>query len=243
MKFKTTLFTLILLLLLSVGAHSQNNYNKAVLCVPDVPPWYGKNLPHSGPLTKATVKALTHAGYEVRLQHASWARIMFDAQQGKCMILGLWETKERRAHFYYSAMPLVRQTLGVYTRRNVNIDALKGGVLAVERSTYVPDSLVAQGWKIYELTSLTKGLEMLRLARIDALYSETGHMDYLIAKDSKFKDEIVKAVPQIEVKFGHLAASKNYQGAQRVLAAFDQHIEAVFAQMVGEEANWPIPEL
>jgi len=235
---KSKLLYLIILLSICFNCTSTEISSKVFLCVPEAPPYSGSQLPNGGPLTKVVVEALHLANISVEIRYAPWARILHDAGNGNCLILGLWSTKQRRAIFHFSTHPIVKQTLGLYTTNNKSFTAIEKGILAVERSSYISDTLKQQAAGLYEITSIKQGLEMLAKSRVDALYGEMGHINYLIHLDDVFKNKINISFQTLETKFGFLAISKSNPHAISILKSFDLNIEAAFKQANITENSW-----
>lgn len=120
--------------LISHNCLSNEVANEEILCVPESTPYSGSQLPNGGPLTKVVVKTLNLAGINVKVKHAPWARILHDAENGKCLILGLWPTEQRKSIFHFSIHPIVKQELALYTTNNKNSSWLQERILAVHVS-------------------------------------------------------------------------------------------------------------
>jgi hypothetical protein len=234
---KSILLCAIILLLIGFNCISTEIDSKALLCVPEAPPYSGSQLPNGGPLTKVVVEALHLANINVEIRYAPWARILHDAGNGNCLILGLWSTKQRRDLFHFSTHPIVKQELGLYTINNNFIESKKG-ILAVERSSYMPDTLKQRAAGLYEVTSIKQGLEMLAKSRVDALYGEMGHINYLLHFNDVFKNKNNISFQTLETKFGFLAISKSTPHAISILKSFDTNIEAAFKQANITDNSW-----
>lgn len=235
---KSKLLFAILLLSICFNCTSTEISSKALLCVPEAPPYSGSQLPNGGPLTKVVVEALRLAKINVEIRYAPWARILRDAEYGNCLILGLWSTKQRRAIFHFSTHPIIKQELGLYTINKKNFADIEKGILAVERSSYISESLKQQAAKLYEITSIKQGLEMLAKSRVDALYGEMGHINYLIHLDDVFKNKNNISFQTLEIKRGFLAISKSNPHALSILKSFDTNIEAAFKQANITDNSW-----
>lgn len=224
--------------LLLVTSFYCSGYEKAikeVLCVAESPPYSGKNIANKGPLTEVIVNALTLTGIKVQVMIAPWARIMHEAQNDRCMIGGLWPTKRRKTLFHFSTKPAIKQMLGLYIRSDKTLQEVQGGILAVERASYIPEVLMQQSWMLHELTHPSQGLAMLALSRVDALFAETGHMNYLIAQDDILTKEIKLAIPEVQAVYGYLAVSRNNPNAKKIIDTFDKNVEKVFKRMSHHE--------
>ncbi len=235
---KLKLLYLIILLSICFNCTSTEISSKAFLCVPEAPPYSGSKLPNGGPLTKVVVEALRLAKINVEIRYAPWARILHDAENGNCLILGLWSTKQRRAIFHFSTHPIVKQTLGLYTINKKNFTEIDNGILAVERSSYISESLKQQAAELYEITSVKQGLEMLAKSRVDALYGEMGHINYLIHLDDVFNNKNNISFQTLETKLAFLAISKSNPHAISILKLFDRNIEAAFKQANITNNSW-----
>jgi polar amino acid transport system substrate-binding protein len=224
-----------LFLVTSFYCSGYEKIKKEVLCVPESPPYSGKNIINKGPLTEVIVNALTLTGINVQVMIAPWARIMHEAENDRCMIGGLWPTKHRKTLFHFSTKPAIKQTLGLYIRSDKTLQGVQGGILAMQRSSYIPEVLMQQNWMLHELTHPSQGLGMLVLSRVDALFAETGHMNYLIAQDDTFTKKIRLVIPEMQAVYGYLAVSKKNPNAKKIIDAFDNNVEKVLESMSHHE--------
>jgi hypothetical protein len=88
-----------------------------------------------------------------------------------------------------------------------------------------------QNWMFHELTHPSQGLGMLVLSRVDALFAETGHMNYLIAQDDSLTKEIKLATPDLQTVYGYLAVSKKNPNAKKIIETFDNNVEQVLIRL------------
>ena len=115
-----------------------------VLCVPETPPYSGKDIINNGPLSEVIVNTLRLTGINVQVQVAPWARIMHEAENDRCMIGGLWPTKLRKTLFHFSTKAVIKQMLGLYIRSDKTLQDVQGGTLAIQRLSYLPAVLIQQ---------------------------------------------------------------------------------------------------
>lgn len=229
------LLSISLLLVTSFYCFGYETTKNEVLCVPESPPYSGKNIINKGPLSEVIVNALSSTGINVQVMIAPWARIMHEAENDRCMIGGLWPTKHRKTLFYFSTKPAIKQMLGLYIRSDKTLQEVQGGILAMQRSSYLPAVLMQQSWMLHELTHPSQGLGMLALSRVDALFAETGHMNYLIAQDDLLTKEIKLAIPELQAVYGYLAVSKKNPNAKEIIDTFDKNVEKVLKKMSHSE--------
>ena len=156
---------------------------------------------------------------------------MFDVQNGKCMIAGLWPSAKRKEMFYFSKKPVIRQTLGLYIKKDKNIEDISNGLIAVQRSTYLSKNLSKKDWTYYEVRTIVQGAEMLALSRVDALYAEVGRMNYLLLNEQEIAKQIKLTSPVIEHVYGYLAISKQHKNAKKLVELFDSNVEEALRQM------------
>jgi len=225
------LLAISLFLVTSFYCFGDETTKKAVLCVPESPPYSGKDIINKGPLSEVIVNALRSSGINVQVMIAPWARIMHEAENDRCMIGGLWPTTHRKTLFHFSTRPAIKQILGLYIRSDKTLQEVQGGILAMQRSSYLPAVLIQQGWRLHELTHLSQGLGMLALSRVDALFAETGHMDYLITQNDVLAKEIKLAIPELQAVYGYLAVSKKNPNAKAIIEIFDKNVEKVRNKM------------
>lgn len=221
------LLSISLFLVTSFYCLGHETIKKEVLCLPESPPYSGKNIINNGPISEVIVNSLKLAGINVQVMIAPWARIMREAEYGRCMIGGLWPSKHRRTIFHLSTKPAIKQTLGLYIRSEQTLQEVQGGVLAIQRSSYLPATLKQQNWTLHEVAHPFQGLGMLALSRVDALFAETGHMNYLISQDDILSKEIKLAIPELQVVYGYLAVSKKNPNAKEIVDTFDKNVEKV----------------
>lgn len=211
-------FSILTLLFCSLG-YAQN---QITLCIPEAPPYSGKELADGGPLTDMVTEVFQRSGMNVVTVFPPWARLMQMGKQGKCLIVGLWRNAERDKLFSYSDKPVLYQKLALYIRRGNELKNLYPGVLAKERLSYVPLILQKQKWQMHDVVSVSQGLKMLIQSRADVLYGETGHIDFLISKSPEHFGKIDKVYPLLEVKGGYVAGAKSYKGIDKILESFDK---------------------
>tara|TARA_B110000091_G_C13819686_1_gene479997 strand:+ start:1185 stop:1847 length:663 start_codon:yes stop_codon:yes gene_type:complete len=206
------------------------NLKQATLCAVESPPYSSSYLPNDGPMIELIVNTLNLAGIEVRVRFSSWARSLYDADKGLCLIAGIWPTKERRSRFIFSSKPVVKQVLGLYINSGKNIEEVMGGVLAVERSSYLPKILTQQLWEHYEIVSPIHGVNMLVKSRVDALFAAEGHINFLALENEKLTNQIKLAIPELDTVYGYLASNKDKKG-KNIIDAFNNNIEQVLKQV------------
>jgi len=231
------LLSISLLFVTSFYCFGYETTRNEVLCVPESPPYSGKNIINKGPVSEVIVNALSSTGINVQVMIAPWARIMHEAENDKCMIGGLWPTIHRKTLFYFSTKPAIKQMLGLYIRSDKTLQEVQGGILAMQRSSYLPAVLMQQSWMLHELTHPSQGLGMLALSRVDALFAETGHMNYLIAQDDLLTKEIKLAIPELQEVYGYLAVSKKNPNAKEIIDTFDKNVEKVLKRMSHRESQ------
>jgi hypothetical protein len=184
------------------------------------------------------VETLRLAKIKVKIRYAPWARILHDAKNGECLVLGLWSTKQRKAIFHFSSLPIIKQELGLFTTNKNSFSDLSKGVIAVQRLSYVPEKLIQQAENVYEITSIKQGLEMLAKSRVDVLYAEMGHVKHLISLDDAFNKTKKIFTQKIETKLGYLAISKSHPNATSILNSFDKNIKTAFKQIAPTDNHW-----
>jgi len=237
MLFIAKLLSISLFLMASFNCFGYETTKEVVLCVPETPPYSGKDLKNKGPLSELIVNSLKLTGINVQIQIAPWARIIHEAENGRCMIGGLWPTKLRKKLFHFSSKPVVKQVLGMYIRKDKTLQDIQGGTLAIQRLSYLPAELRQQNWLFHELTYPSQGLGMLARSRVDALFAETGHINYLIAQDDTLAKTIKLAIPELQVVYGYLAVSKKNRNAKEIIDAFDNNVEKVLNKISNSEEN------
>ncbi|KAG1694899.1 hypothetical protein GQR58_006837 [Nymphon striatum] len=223
MIFKTHFLKIVIILITSSHCFANEDIKREVLCVVKQLPVASKSLPNSGPLVDLVVRSLKKSDIEVEVLFTSWARVLHEAEHGRCMIAGMWPSDQRKTVFHFSSKPVIKQTLGIYTRNGMSIDDVKGGFLAVERSSYISSNLDLNNWKPIEVKTPHQGAKMLALSRVNALYAEIGNMNYQIASDEDLTGKIKLAEPEIETVFGYLTISKNKNNATALIEAFDKN--------------------
>ncbi|MAG76268.1 MAG: hypothetical protein CL811_05855 [Colwelliaceae bacterium] len=197
------------------------------LCAVEQPPYSASEYENTGPLNQLVIESFRIAGIKIDVIFSSWARALQDAEAGRCIIAGMWPTKERRQIFYFSERPIIKQRLGIYTLKSELYQQMDGGIIAVERSSYIPNALNKPGWFTYEVTSPAAGANMLASKRVNALYAETGYLNYLINKDKYLADRIWLSLANLQTVNGYLIVSKRKPNAEALISAFNQHFPKV----------------
>lgn len=233
-------FFLKVTLLLSISFNCLSNVllKNEMLCIPDSPPYSGSNFLNNGPLTELIVNSFKLSNIDLKLTSPPWARIMFDGKNGKCMIAGLWPSAERKEMFYFSKKPVVRQTLGLYIKKDKNIESISNGLMAVQRSTYLSKNLSKKDWTYYEVRTIAQGAQMLALSRVDALYAEVGRMNYLLLNEQEIAKQIKLTSPVIEYVYGYLAISKQHKNAKKLIEVFDKNAEEALRLMKNPDTHY-----
>lgn len=221
---------------------------KEVLCIPEAPPYSSKKLGSDAILTNLVLKVFKLTEYSVTPKYDVWARLFHDADNGKCLLVGVWRNPKRDKQFLYSSKPIIKQHLGVYIRSNQTLEDTKGGVLAIERSSYVfqnatdmsylPKELNEHQWTFKKITSIEQGIKMLLTSRVDAVYSETGHTDHLLSSNQNMADKIQKTTPIIDTKLAYIAVSKKHKKGKKILVEFDANMSIIFTKDVRQKYNW-----
>lgn len=193
------------------------------LCMTDFPPYVSTELADGGRLTALARRAFTTAGFIVQTQHVPWVRAFALAKNGDCLLMTLWRNEERDALFRYS-LPVARMQLGFFVRADRETPLPPDATVAFQRGSYLPVELTAGRYKLHELVDPRPGLEMLSLARVDAVFSERATFEYQLARQPKLA-EAIRWQAALEIKPTFMAISRNHPQADAWLELLNQEIK------------------
>lgn len=193
------------------------------LCLTEFPPYVSAELPDGGSLGALARRAFAAGGLTVQVLQVPWARAFLLAKNGDCILLTLWRNEERDALFRYS-MPVARMQLGFFVRADRRTALPPDAAVAFQRGSYLPPELVNGGYRLHELTDFRPGIEMLRLRRVDAVFSERASLEYLLQRQPQLAHQFRWQAPPVEVKATFMAISKNHPQADAWLELLNQEI-------------------
>jgi len=221
------------MLLLSFWCSSENAWTEEIvpLCVGESPPYMGKNFAGGGPSVEVIRQAFQGIGVDVSTIYAPWSRLLRMGVNGDCLIVGIWRGPDRDRFFNYSTLPLSKQRLSLYKKRNRVIDKNNTNlVLGIERGTYITPIVEQLGWRISKNTSQVQNLRLLKAGRVDLVFGEQGALDYLISRSDDFKGEFELFQFTVEIKGAYLATSLTNSRFDALMVHFNEE----FASMLSD---------
>ena len=193
------------------------------LCLTEFPPYVSADLPDGGSLTALARRAFAATGLAVRPLHVPWVRAFALARNGECLLLTLWRNEERDALFRYS-LPVARMQLGFFVRADRKEPLGPGAMVVYQRGSYLPAALADGRYKLHELVDPRPGPDLLRLGRVDAVFSERATFEHQLGRQPHLAQTIRWQAPALEVKPTFMAISKSHPQATAWLALLDQEI-------------------
>lgn len=193
------------------------------LCLTDFPPYVSADLPDGGTLTALARRAFAAGGLTVQLVNVPWVRAFALARQGECLLLALWRNDERDALFRYS-LPVADMQLGFFVRKDRQAPLPPDAEVAYQRGSYLPAALTEGRFRLHELVAPRPGLEMLRIGRVDAVFSERATFEYQLAQQPALEAAIRWQAPALELKATYMAIAKTHPQADAWLALLNQEI-------------------
>ncbi len=210
------------LLAMQGAAHAQAAAATVPLCFTDFPPYVSADLPDGGSLGALARRAFTAAGLTVQAIKAPWARAFTMARNGECLLMAVWRNDERDALLRYS-LPVARMQLGFFVRTDAGAEPLPADAqVAVERGAYLPPELTTGSYRLNPVVDRRPALQMLRLGRVDAVFSERASFEYLMARDAV--TEVRWLAPAVELKTTYMALSKTHPQADAWLELLNREI-------------------
>ena len=204
------------------GAAAAQAQDTVPLCFTDFPPYVSTDLPDGGSLGALARRAFTAAGLTIQVVKAPWARAFTMARNGECLLMAVWRNEERDQLFRYS-LPVARMQLGFFVRADRGTAPLPAyASVAVERGSYMPPELTAGKYQLNPVVDRRPALQMLRLGRVDAAFSERASFEHLLARDGI--TNIRWLAPAVEVKAAHMAIAKSHPQADAWLELLDREI-------------------
>lgn len=210
------------LLTMPGAAHAQTAAATVPLCFTDFPPYVSADLPDGGSLGALARRAFTAAGLAVQAIKAPWARAYTMARNGECLLMAVWRNDERDALLRYS-LPVARMQLGFFVRADRGTEPLAADAqVAVERGSYLPPELTTGSYRLNPVVDRRPALQMLKLGRVDAVFSERASFEYLLAGDAV--TEVRWLAPAVELKTTYMALSKTHPQADAWLELLNREI-------------------
>lgn len=203
-------------------AHAQAAPTPVPLCFTDFPPYVSADLPDGGSLGALARRAFTAAGLAVQTIKAPWARAYTMARNGECLLMAVWRNDERDALLRYS-LPVARMQLGFFVRAERGTEPLAADAqVAVERGSYLPPELTGGSYRLHPVVDRRPALQLLKLGRVDAVFSERASFEYLLARDAV--TELRWLPPAVELKTTYMALSKTHPHAEAWLELLNREI-------------------
>lgn len=204
-------------------ARAQATAATVPLCFTDFPPYVSMDLPDGGSLGALARRAFTAAGLTVQAIKAPWARAYAMAITGECLLMAVWRNDERDALLRYS-LPVARMQLGFFVRADRGNQPLAADAqVAVERGSYLPAELTRGSYRLSPVVDRRPALQMLKLHRVDAVFSERASLEYLLARDAL--TEVRWLAPAVELKTTYMAISKTHPKADAWLELLNREIQ------------------
>jgi len=219
------LLTPALMMLGAAVARAEPAARTVPLCLTEFPPYVSAELPDGGNLGALARRAFNAGGLGVQVLQVPWARAFLLAKNGDCVLLTLWRNEERDALFRYS-LPVARMQLGFFVRTDRKTALPPDAAVAFQRGSYLPPDLANGSYRLHELTDFRPGIEMLRLGRVDAVFSERASLEYLLERQPRLSKLLRWQAPPLEVKTTFMAISKNHPQADAWLELLNQEIRA-----------------
>lgn len=210
------------LLLLGAATVARADDVAVPLCFTDFPPYVSADLPNGGSLGALARRAFTTAGLTVQIIKTPWARAYAMAKSGECLLLALWRNDERDALFRYS-LPVARMQLGFFVRSERAGAALPPDAsIAFQRGSYLPPEVAEGRYRLNPVVDMRPALQMLKLGRVDAVFSERASFELLLGRDPAAG--VRWLAPPLEQKTTYMAISKTHPRAEAWLGLLNQEI-------------------
>jgi polar amino acid transport system substrate-binding protein len=90
---------------------------RIIACTNNYEPYYGENLSGYGPVIRITRLAFNEMGYDIEVRFSPWARVLKEAQAGRCdVVVGVWFDTGRTEWMALTDALLVNE-IGFYKRK------------------------------------------------------------------------------------------------------------------------------
>lgn len=203
------------------------------LCVTEFPPFNSQALPRHGPLIEIAVEAFRRSGSAVEVQFLPWARLMKEAEEGKCAVLGLWRNEARDQLFDYS-QAIMQMELGYFGKRSVALDpsnskAASKPSICTQRGSYLSPAIQQLDLHFEPVLDLPTCLRMLAKGRVDLAYgNKTLGLHFLHqAANQELATELEWKAPALENKDHLLAVRKTDPRSERILRDFNRGLASM----------------
>ncbi|NQZ91538.1 MAG: transporter substrate-binding domain-containing protein [Moritella sp.] len=235
MRIKEVIITLLLVLL--SGCSEQSDEKTVHLLYGDYPPYYGKSLVNSGPISEIIVESYKLMGYKVKLQYIpSWAASFKMLRQGQYDgLYSAWYRKEREQWFAFSA-PMPPNEIGFFKHKNDNIsfktlsDLKPYSVGVILGYSNAPEFEKAQ-LKIEAVQNDQQNMSRLIMKRIDLAYIDRGVAQYILENEyPDFMDKLEWIPPAIEIANQHIIFSRKADRFQQKLDDFNKGLQMLTEQ-------------
>ncbi|ALT77827.1 substrate-binding periplasmic protein [Paucibacter sp. KCTC 42545] len=205
------------------------------LCLTEFPPFNSQDLPGRGPLIEIAVEAFRRSGSSVEVHFLPWARLMKEAEEAKCAILGLWRNEARDRLFAYS-QPIMQMELGYFGKRGSASDpsgpkTAGGQSICTQRGSYLSPALQQLDLRFEPVLDLPTCLRMLAKDRVDLAYGNKAlGMHFLNQAANREIAALVQwKSPELESKDHLLAVLKTDPRRERILRDFNRGLASMRA--------------
>jgi polar amino acid transport system substrate-binding protein len=153
-------------------------------------PYYGEDMPDSGPVLKITRLAFRETGYEVDVRFKPWARAISEGEKGECdVIAGVWFNTGREGWMALTD-PILENEIGFYKRKNDDLVfknyadlKAKGVVIGIVRSYINPEGFDQWGLRVEEVADDVLNIRKLMHQRIRLVLVDRQVGAFLLKKE------------------------------------------------------------
>ncbi len=216
-----------------------------LICTNNYEPYYGETLPDFGPVMQITRLAFAAAGYDVSVRFMPWARVLKEAQAGRCdVVAAVWFDTGRKEWMALTDALLMNEN-GLYKRSSDELVfrgfadlAVKDVVIGTVRGYITPQGLDEAGVLTEEVSADVLNMEKLLKGRIRLALVDKQVGRYLLKKHGK--EQLAQWLVTLQKLPLHNAVIKTAKGDwQKRLADFNRGLallesRGVLARIVHE---------
>ena len=212
--------------------NGESDQKTVTLAYLDWPPYSSESLPSGGPHIEIVRRALAKENYDLKVLWMPWKRCVLSVNLGEVDAYGMAHySDERNEKVYFSKECVATVAPAFYSLRHREIpydgiSSLLDLRVGAERGAYVNEAFHQAQWKdIEKISSMSQGIKMLRLGRLDLLVSYKGvlyYEFYRLYPDEK-ADQVFRQVGPLQSDGGlYVGFSRKVENSEKVRDAFDR---------------------
>ena len=218
---------IILISLLLTSSYSQEKDHIKV-CYLEWGKQGGKHLLNKGFNPDLFTRILKDAGYTSEIKIMPWNRCLLHVKKGTYdMVAGLW-IDENNKKIYEFLNPISYDEISFMSLKKTNFKSLKGKTIGILRGAGDMNKIKKGNFKIKILTGDDQMIKQLKFSRVDAVVSNTSHLQSVIA--DRFPELIEKTKvwkPALQINISAPAISINHPNKTELKQRFNNSLNKI----------------